>query len=59
MASELPVSCTQCVEQKSNSDSSEFTKWNLWKHTYSVVGQGNVAGIATRYRLDGLGIESR
>jgi len=41
MASELPVSCTQYVEQKSNSDSSEFTKWKLWKHTYSVVGQGS------------------
>lgn len=59
MALQLPASCAQCVEQKSSSDSSEFTKWKLWKHTYSVVGQGSVAGIATRYRLDGQGTESR
>ena len=58
MALELLASCTQCVEQKSSSDSSQFTKWKLCKHTYSVVGQGSVAIIATRYRLDGLGIET-
>jgi len=58
MASELLVSCVQCVEQKSSSDISELTKWKLWEHRYSVVGQGSIAGIATHYRLDGLGIES-